>query len=58
MPSKKPFLSFVIETDLLKAIDDFRFEHRFSSRAAAVKWLVAWALKQRPVPAPEDVMAD
>ena len=50
MTSAKPFLNFVIDEDLLKAIDDFRFEHRFESRAATVKWLLAWALKQEPKP--------
>lgn len=58
MPSKKPFLSFVIEPELLKAIDDFRFEHRFPSRSAAVKWLLAWSLKQHPTPPPGEVVAD
>lgn len=50
MPSKKPLLSFVIDEDLLKAIDDYRFKHRFESRAAAIKWLLSWALRQDPKP--------
>lgn len=58
MPSKKPFLSFVIDPDLLKAIDDFRFEHRFPSRAATVKWLLIWALQRNPKPPPDEVVAD
>jgi hypothetical protein len=29
-------------------IDDFRFKNRFDKRAAAIKWLLDWALKQRP----------
>jgi len=48
MGSEKPFLSFVIEPDLLKRIDDFRFKNRFDSRAAAIKWLLAWGLDQKP----------
>jgi len=40
---------------MMKAIDDFRFEHRFKSRAAAVKWLLDWALKQKPAPPNGDV---
>jgi hypothetical protein len=48
MGSEKPFLSFVIESELLKRIDDFRFKHRFESRAAAIKWLLDWALTQKP----------
>jgi hypothetical protein len=50
MPSEKPLLNFVIEPDLLKRVDDFRFHYRFSSRAAAIKWLLEWALKQNPKP--------
>jgi len=48
MGSEKPFLSFVIEPDLLKRLDDFRFKNRFATRAAAIKWLLAWALDQKP----------
>jgi hypothetical protein len=49
-PSDKPFLNFVIDTQLLKRVDDFRFKHRFPTRAAAIKWLLDWALDQKPVP--------
>jgi metal-responsive CopG/Arc/MetJ family transcriptional regulator len=45
MPSKKPFLSFVIEEDLLKNIDDYRFKNHFESRASAIKYLIEYALK-------------
>jgi len=55
MSTDKPFLSFVIEPDLLKRLDDFRFKHRFQSRAAAIKWLLEWALKQKPAPPPDEV---
>ena len=51
MGSDKPFLSFLVDPDLLKRLDDFRFKHRFESRAAAIKWLLAWALDQKPAPA-------
>jgi hypothetical protein len=44
----KSLLNFLVEVDLLKRIDDFRFKHRFESRAAAIKWLLAWALNQKP----------
>ncbi|MFA5265982.1 MAG: hypothetical protein WC378_19345 [Opitutaceae bacterium] len=50
MPSKKPLIALVMDEELIEAIDDFRFAHRFESRAAAIKWLLAWALKQRPEP--------
>lgn len=45
MPSKKPFLSFVIDEDLLQKIDDFRFRHRFESRAAAIRALILRGLE-------------
>lgn len=48
MGSEKPFLSFVIEPELLKRLDDFRFKNRFATRAAAIKWLLDWALNQKP----------
>jgi len=48
MGTEKPFLNFVIEPDLLKRLDDFRFKNRFASRAAAIKWLLQWALDQKP----------
>lgn len=51
MPSEKPFLSFVIDPELLKKVSDFQHKHQFASRAAAIKWLLGWALKQKPVPA-------
>ena len=45
MPSEKPFLSFIISEELLEKIDDFRFEHRFESRAEAIRELIRWALE-------------
>jgi len=35
---------------LLERLDDFRVRHRFVSRTEAVRWLLDWALKQKPVP--------
>lgn len=48
MGSDKPFLSFLLDDALLKRLDDFRFKNRFESRAAAIKWLLTWALDQKP----------
>lgn len=48
MPSKKPLLTLVMDPDLIKRLDDFRYERRFPSRAAAIKWLLEWALAQNP----------
>jgi len=49
-PSKKPYLNFVIDPDLLKRIDTFRYKQEIPTRAAAIKWLLDWALKQKPTP--------
>ena len=38
------------DDQLLRRVDDFRFKHRFESRSEAVRWLLDWALKQKPVP--------
>ncbi len=43
-------LHVVVRPDLLKRLDDYRFEKRFPSRSAALKYLLDWALKQNPEP--------
>jgi len=48
--SDKPYLNFIVEPDLLKRLDDFRYKNRFPTRAAAIKWLLDWALDQKPKP--------
>ena len=53
MNKDKQMLNFLMPMELLKKIDDFRFGHRFASRAEAIKWLLKYALDHNPVP-PED----
>ena len=48
MPINKTLLNFIVEDRLLERIEDFRFKNRFATRAAAIKWLLDWALKQKP----------
>ena len=50
VPTDKPILNFVVDEELLKALDDFRYANRFPDRAKAVKWLLRWALEQKPKP--------
>src|SRR5580693_7567359 len=38
--SDKPYLNFIVEPELLKLIDDFRFKNQFPTRSAALKWLL------------------
>jgi hypothetical protein len=48
MPTNKTLLNFVVDDSLLKRIEDFRFKNRFPTRAAAIKYLLDWGLKQKP----------
>ena len=50
--SEKPFLHFVVDAELLARLDEFRFEQRFESRAAAIKWLLDAALDAKLTPKP------
>ena len=59
MSISKNLLNFIVDDSLLKRIDDFRFKNRFPTRAGAIKWLLDWALKQKPsvrslAPEPEE----
>ena len=40
MASDKPFLSFVIDEELLEQIDNYRFDYRLESRAEAIRQLI------------------
>mgnify|MGYP000946336712 CR=1 FL=1 len=51
---KKPLINVLMEPELLARVDDFRFSHRFKSRAATMKFLLDWALKKEPTPTPAD----
>ena len=48
MSINRTLLNFIVDDSLLKRIEDFRFRNRFPTRAAAIKWLLDWALKQKP----------
>ncbi|MCX5824994.1 MAG: ribbon-helix-helix domain-containing protein [Deltaproteobacteria bacterium] len=45
MPTEKPILNFAIDDDLLKRIDDFRYDNRISSRSEAIRRLIEEGLK-------------
>lgn len=40
MPTEKPRYTVIVDDELLKKIDDFRFENRFPSRSAATLELI------------------
>ncbi|HZO29896.1 MAG TPA: hypothetical protein VFH48_28315 [Chloroflexota bacterium] len=54
VPPDSKLVNTLIDPELLARIDDFRFTRRFKSRAAAMKYLLDWALRQNPEPTPED----
>jgi len=57
MPRKedeKQMVHMRLEESLLKRLDDFRFKYRFESRSQAARWLLRWALDQKPVFPKED----
>lgn len=36
MPTEKPRFTVIVDEELLKEIDDFRFENRYPSRSATI----------------------
>jgi metal-responsive CopG/Arc/MetJ family transcriptional regulator len=46
MPSKKPQILLVVDDDLFRKIDDYRFENRINSRSEAVRQLIKEGLKK------------
>ena len=53
MPSEKPRFTVIVDDELMKQIDDFRFENRFPNRTAAAivllrAGLAALASEQAP----------
>jgi len=52
MPTEKPRYTVTVDEELLKKIDDFRFENRYPSRSAATLELIRLgmeALKEQKV---------
>lgn len=45
MPTEKPIINFVVDDELLKRIDDFRFANRINSRSEAIRRLIDEGLK-------------
>jgi hypothetical protein len=43
-------LQIMLSPEELSAVDDFRFQHRMPTRAAAVRELLSWALPRVPPP--------
>ena len=45
MPTKNPVITLVLTDDLLKRVDDYRYENRIPTRAEAVRKLLEKGLK-------------
>jgi hypothetical protein len=45
MPTKKDILAFPADADLLKRIDDYRYENRIPSRSEAMRRLIEKGLR-------------
>lgn len=46
MPTAKPRYTVIVDEELLKKIDDFRFENRFGSRSAATLALIRIGMEE------------
>ena len=46
MPTEKPRYTVIVDEELLKEIDDFRFENRYPSRSAATLDLIKLGMEQ------------
>jgi len=46
MPTEKPKIILVIEDDLLKRIEDFRYNNRIPSRSKAIRQLILEGLQK------------
>lgn len=46
MPTQKPRYTVIVDEEMLKKIDDFRFENRFPSRSAATIELIKLGMEQ------------
>jgi len=46
MPTDKPKILLLIDENLLKRVDDFRFENRINTRSEAIRRLIEEGLKK------------
>ena len=46
VPTQKPRYTVIVDEELLKEIDDFRFENRYPSRSAATLELIRLGIEQ------------
>ena len=51
MPTDKPRYCITVDPELLKRIDDFRFDNRYASRSAATLKLIRLGIEQLDIEA-------
>jgi len=46
MPTKKPIITLAVDEEFLLVIDNYRFEHRITTRSEAIRRLIEAGLKK------------
>jgi metal-responsive CopG/Arc/MetJ family transcriptional regulator len=46
MPTEKPILNFAVDKELMKRLEDFRFENRINTMSKAIRQLLDEALRK------------
>ena len=44
----RKYINIPFDDKSLEAIDEFRFRNRFPTRTGTIRWLIEYALKQKP----------
>ena len=57
MPTEKPRYCITVDDEMLKEIDDFRFENRYNSRSQATLELIRMGLKVLKDQMPQNIPA-
>src|SRR5215204_1192708 len=50
----RPLVNLLMDPEEIDQIDEFRYDNRFPSRAAAIKYLIFTRLEQQPTPTREE----
>ena len=46
MPTKKPIISIVLDEEMLKKVEDFKYENRIPSRSKALNEIIKLGMSQ------------
>jgi metal-responsive CopG/Arc/MetJ family transcriptional regulator len=56
--AEKKYLNMFFDRQIVDAIDEFRFKNRFPNRTETIRWLIDYALKQKPKPSSHGFAGD